>query len=327
MVSRSTSSSTKPVQLESRRQLVAVLVGVESDDAGLEPQRQVLGDDGDLVSFVGQVLGDGEDPVVVVVRRHRGRERGRCPGGSARPAACRPLRWRAMRRSADPSGETVRASATLGAPPTRARDGPASPRARMSTTIGSTTSCSVEAHERQRVREHHRGVEDVRARHVGARGGRIGHGHPIGIRLPRPRSLRRRSCCSAMSLGHMKPPPRPLVVDGSALTGVVERCERRSASDGAATHGLRGRGTQTHGLRGRGTQTHGLRGRGTQKHADILVACPACSARSSPVSVPRSSCSTRTTSSRSSTSGRCFRGTRCSCRRRTTRRSSICHRS
>ena len=63
----STSSSTKPVQLASAGQLVAVLVGVEADDARLEAQRQVLGDDGDVVALVRQVLRHGQDAVVVVV--------------------------------------------------------------------------------------------------------------------------------------------------------------------------------------------------------------------------------------------------------------------
>ena len=111
-------------------QLVAVLVGVESDDAGLEPQRQVLGDDGDVVSFVGQVLGDGEDPVVVVVRRQRGRE----PGGvlmvQLDPQRAARFVGRQCVGQRTRVGETVRASATPGAPPSRARDGPASPRAR-----------------------------------------------------------------------------------------------------------------------------------------------------------------------------------------------------
>ena len=38
-------------------QLVAVLVGVEADDARLEPQRQVLGDDGDVAALVGRGCG------------------------------------------------------------------------------------------------------------------------------------------------------------------------------------------------------------------------------------------------------------------------------
>ena len=261
----------------------------------LSRRRQVLRDDGDVVSFVGEVLGDGEDAVVVVVRRRRGRERGgRLMVQLDAQRAARVVRRQCFgqrTRAAKPfehAQRLARRPAELGMVPLRLELADHDDRQHH------VVLC--EAHERERVGEHHRRVEDVRARHIGARGGRIGHGHPIGIRLPRPRSLRRRSCCSAMSLGHMKPPPRPLVVDGSALTGVVERCERRSASEGAATHGLRGRGTQRPtGLVERcerrsaseGAATHGLRGRGTQRYADILVACPACSARSSPVNVPR----------------------------------------
>ena len=59
-----------------RRQLVAVLVGLEADDARLQAQREVLRDDDDVVALQAQVLGDGEDAVVVVVGRHRRREAG-----------------------------------------------------------------------------------------------------------------------------------------------------------------------------------------------------------------------------------------------------------
>ncbi len=74
ITSPSTSSSTKPVQLGVLGELVAVLVGVEADDRRLEPQRQVLGDDGDGVALGGQVPGDGEDAVVVVVGGERRRQ-------------------------------------------------------------------------------------------------------------------------------------------------------------------------------------------------------------------------------------------------------------
>ena len=42
-------ASTKPVQLRVAGQLVAVLLGGQADDARLQPQRQVLGDDDDVV--------------------------------------------------------------------------------------------------------------------------------------------------------------------------------------------------------------------------------------------------------------------------------------
>ena len=77
MLSLSTSSSTKPVQVVSLGELVAVLVGVEADDARLQPQRQVLRDDDDAVALVGQVLRDGEDAVVVVLADQRGGQAGR----------------------------------------------------------------------------------------------------------------------------------------------------------------------------------------------------------------------------------------------------------
>ena len=55
-------------------ELVAVLVGVEADDARLQAQRQVLGDHGDVVALEAQVVGHGEDAVVVVVGRQRRRQ-------------------------------------------------------------------------------------------------------------------------------------------------------------------------------------------------------------------------------------------------------------
>ena len=58
-------------------ELVAVFVGVEANDARLQPQREVLGHDRDEVALVGEVLGDGEDAVVVVVRRERRGQSGR----------------------------------------------------------------------------------------------------------------------------------------------------------------------------------------------------------------------------------------------------------
>ena len=48
-------------------ELVAVLVGFEPDDAGLQPQRQVLGDDDDVAALAAEAAGDGEDAVVVGV--------------------------------------------------------------------------------------------------------------------------------------------------------------------------------------------------------------------------------------------------------------------
>ena len=48
-------------------ELVAVLVGVEADDAGLQPQRQVLGDHDDVVALARQAERHGEDAVVVGV--------------------------------------------------------------------------------------------------------------------------------------------------------------------------------------------------------------------------------------------------------------------
>ena len=47
---------------------VSVLGGVKPDHAGLETERQVLGDEGDVESFASQVVRDGEDAVVVGLR-------------------------------------------------------------------------------------------------------------------------------------------------------------------------------------------------------------------------------------------------------------------
>ena len=46
--------------------LGAVLLGVQPDGCGLDPQRQVLGDQGDLVALVGEVARHCQDPGVVV---------------------------------------------------------------------------------------------------------------------------------------------------------------------------------------------------------------------------------------------------------------------
>ena len=55
-------------------ELVAVLVGFEPDDPGLQAQRQVLGDDDDLAALAAEAVGDGEDAVVVGVGGERLRE-------------------------------------------------------------------------------------------------------------------------------------------------------------------------------------------------------------------------------------------------------------
>jgi hypothetical protein len=58
-------------------ELVAVLLGVEIDDRRLQPQWEVLGDDTDGEVLVGEVLGHGQDAVVVGVTGERRRERRR----------------------------------------------------------------------------------------------------------------------------------------------------------------------------------------------------------------------------------------------------------
>ena len=52
-------------------ELVAVLVGLEPDDAGLEAQRQVLGDDDDVATLAPEAHRDREDAVVVGRRGER----------------------------------------------------------------------------------------------------------------------------------------------------------------------------------------------------------------------------------------------------------------
>jgi hypothetical protein len=56
--------------------LRAVLLGVEADGRGLDPQREVLGDQRHPVALVGQVAGHGEDPGVVVAQPEARRQRG-----------------------------------------------------------------------------------------------------------------------------------------------------------------------------------------------------------------------------------------------------------
>ena len=123
--------------------LVAVLVGVQADDARLQAQRQVLGDHDDVVALDGQVVGDGEDAVVVVVGPQRRRQRRRSwwlsstrsvPPRSltgiglgeravSRRGAARGVR--SASRAAHPSSGWLRFASSS-----------------ISTTIGSTTSCS-----------------------------------------------------------------------------------------------------------------------------------------------------------------------------------------
>ena len=57
--------------------LRAVLLGVQADRRGLDPQRHVLGDQGDVVALVGEVVGDGQDPGVVVAEPEARGQRGR----------------------------------------------------------------------------------------------------------------------------------------------------------------------------------------------------------------------------------------------------------
>ena len=64
----------EPVPRRVRGQLVAVLVGVEADDARLQPERKVLRHERDVVALGRQVAGDGEDPVVVRRDGHRLRQ-------------------------------------------------------------------------------------------------------------------------------------------------------------------------------------------------------------------------------------------------------------
>ena len=58
------------------RQLVAVLVRVEPHDRRLEPERQVLGDDGDVAPLGRDVAGHGQDAVVVGLAEQRRGEPG-----------------------------------------------------------------------------------------------------------------------------------------------------------------------------------------------------------------------------------------------------------
>ena len=57
-----------------RDRLGPVLLGVQADRGRLDPQRQVLGDQGDGVPLVGEVAGDRQDPGVVVAEPEAGRQ-------------------------------------------------------------------------------------------------------------------------------------------------------------------------------------------------------------------------------------------------------------
>ena len=61
--------------------LVAVLVGVEADDAGLEPQRQVLGDDGDAAPSAARLWATARMRWSLSSDGSAGRQRRACPGG------------------------------------------------------------------------------------------------------------------------------------------------------------------------------------------------------------------------------------------------------
>ena len=71
------------------RQLGPVLLGQQADRGRLDPQRQVLGDDGDVVPLGLQIAGDRQDARVVVTEPEARRGAPRGPSGSARPGACR----------------------------------------------------------------------------------------------------------------------------------------------------------------------------------------------------------------------------------------------
>ena len=125
-------------------ELVAVLVGLEADDAGLEAQRQVLGDDDDVAALAPEADGHREDAVVVGVGDVSG-----C--GSASSSW-----WLSSTRSVPPSSLTGIGSSS---DPWRVRRSsrkrrlwraaqPSSgwwrfPSSSVSTTSGSTTSCSA----------------------------------------------------------------------------------------------------------------------------------------------------------------------------------------
>ena len=63
------------VGLGTGRKLCAVLLGVEADRRGLDAQREVLRDQGDVMALVGEVLGNCEDPGVVVAEPEAGGQR------------------------------------------------------------------------------------------------------------------------------------------------------------------------------------------------------------------------------------------------------------
>ena len=57
--------------------VAAVVLGVQPDGRGLDAQREVLGDQRDVVTLVGEVARDGQDPGVVVAEPEAGRQRSR----------------------------------------------------------------------------------------------------------------------------------------------------------------------------------------------------------------------------------------------------------
>ena len=65
-----------PVQPLDHGELGAVLLRDQADGAGLDPQREVLGDEHDVGALGGEVGGDGQDAAVAVGPAHRRRQHG-----------------------------------------------------------------------------------------------------------------------------------------------------------------------------------------------------------------------------------------------------------
>ncbi len=130
-----------PAGLE--RELGAVLLGDQADRGRLDPHRQVLGHDRDVVALVGEVAGHRQDAGVVVAEAESGRQRGRVgvveldPDRAALVADRQGFVERAVQRPGGRRGSAGRCGRS-----SRALGSCRLPSSSVITTTGMTTSCS-----------------------------------------------------------------------------------------------------------------------------------------------------------------------------------------
>ena len=191
-----------------------------------------LRDDGDVVALVGEVVGDGEDAVVVVVRR---------PAPAGRPSVSW---WLSSTRSVPPSSltgngsvsepcvdrEAARAwrSAWRAAQPSSGWLRFAS--SSISTTIGQHDVVLVEADQRARVGQQDRGVE-----HIGTSGGADGSGHMSSSRNGTRRRISRTAANATGARCHRLHPTAPALPARGWWTRTL--CRLRAFTSGSRRRG------------------------------------------------------------------------------------------